>query len=239
MMKMSFYIWIIFLIGIIIPITSVTAQNNKEDILLLLEKPIQTDKEVKSMLLPDSKTSFPVVYPELSTTNMFLLPYGNALKLNTILGDCNLSDTTKFLKHFSYIPFNEHKTYVGFGKYNNIGTSLFWVPTDKLSLEAKIYISKQFGYILASRHISVGTGLMLNYDITDRLRFRIGGQYLNSDNTDPFLNMNNLFPKTNIGVDLQYKTTEKMEVGVGLEYQYNNKTNTWKPESKGKVKIGF
>ncbi len=237
-MKKKIFRWIVFLIGTVIPATSVTAQSNEHrELLLLPEKPEQTDEAVKPRLMPESTTPFPALSP--STTGMPLSPYENTLKFNPMLWNYNVSDTTMFLKHFSYMPFGQRRTYIGLGMNHDIGASILWSPTGKLSLETKIFISKQFGYMLSSRQVSTGAGLMLNYDITDKLRFRLRGQYVTPGHTDPFLDMMNLFPQTNVGADLQYKATEKAEVGMGVEYQFDKKSNTWKSEYSGKVKIGF
>ncbi len=242
MKKKNTLIWTASLISIVIPATTATAQNNieKKETISLPEKPTQLpDGTFKLQLSPDPATSYPIPSTKLFTPNLFSSPYASMLRSNPVIWNYNLSDTTKWSTRISLIPFNQLTTYIGLGEYNNLGASLLWVPANKLSLEIGAFISKQFGYILFSHQILFGTGITLNYDITDKLRFRTWGQYITSGNNDPFLNASNLFPKTNVGADLQYKATRKTEVRIGIEYQYDKQTNTWKPESGGKMKIGF
>lgn len=241
MKKKNIFLWSMALISIVVPAMPATAQNNNEEVetISLPEGSTQLpDSTFKPQLSSEVTISSPILSTKWLNSNLFLYP-ASMLKHNPLMWNYNLNDTTKLPSRFFYIPFNQQVTYFGLGSYNNIGASLLWTPSNKLSLDVKAFISKQFGYVSPSRQILYGTGLMLNYAITDKLLFHAWGQYVTPNNNDPFLNMNNLFPKTNVGADLQYQTTQKTEVGVGIEYQYDKKTSTWKPEAGGKVKIGF
>ncbi|MDD2437915.1 MAG: hypothetical protein PHG27_06085 [Massilibacteroides sp.] len=242
MEKKDILIWSVWLMSIVISTIPAIAQDNKQN---NNEKkgPISSPKISSqlpdSKLLPETTTSFPASSTELFNPNPFLSSYSSLFRFNPVLWNYNLSDTTKWATRLLFIPFNRQTTLLGLGEYNNIGVSLLWNSANKLSFETSTYLSKQFGYVFPSRQILYGMDLMLNYAITDKLIFRSWGRYITPSFSDPFLNMNNLSPKTNIGADLQYKTTRKTEIGVGIEYQYDNKTSTWKPESGGKMKIGF
>lgn len=215
----------IIVIFVIIPAISATAQNDdNKSINAVPEKSIEATSEFKHVEIP--------------TASMYLFPYTNILSSNPALWNYDLSDSKKFLNNFFYVLFNQREVYMGLGGYENSGASLKWIPTNNLSLEAKAFFNKQYGYNLSSFHTSLGMGLLFNYRITDRLKLHLWGQYITPGNTDPFLN-SSLFPKTNVGAELQYKATKKTDIGIGVEFMYDNKRRTWKSESGGKVKIGF
>lgn len=240
MKKKNICIWFMSLINIVITAIPATAQNTNEkrETISLPEKPSQNETFNPQLLL-EPTGSFPMLSTDLFSSNLFLSPYASMLRYNPAIWNYNLNDTTKWSTYLSLIPFNQQTTHIGVGEYNNIGTSLLWSPTNKLSINTSVFISKQFGYIFPSRQTLCGTEIMLSYALTDKLLFRIWEQYVTPGKNDLFLNMNNLFPKTNIGADLQYKVNQKIGIGVGIEYQYDKKESTWKSESGGKVKIGF
>lgn len=229
----------VLLIGIIISVIPSTAQNKnwvKETI--SLPKKSSQDNAFNPQFL-SSPVPSPTLSGNLFSPDLYLSTNESILRHNPAILNYNYSNTDRLSDHLYYIPFNQLTTYIGLGEYNNIGASLLWIPTSKLSINTSAFISKQFGYIFPSRQISYGAGVMLKYSITDKLIFRAWGQYVTHGNNDPFLNLYNLFPKTSIGADLQYKANQKMGFGIGIEYHYNKKESTWKPESGGKIKIGF
>jgi len=239
MKKNNSCIWFVLLISIVITAIPATAQNKNEkhETISLPEKSYRDEYHLQ--LLSEPRIAFPMLYTDLFSPNLFISPYASGLRFNPTMRNYNWSDTTKSSAYLSIFPFNQHTTYIGLGEYNNIGSSLLWTPTNKLTIETSAFISKQFGYVLPSRQILYGTGVVLSYAMTDKLLFRIWGQYVTPGNNDLFLNVNSLFPKTNIGADLHYKMNQKIGVGVGVEYQYDKKESTWKQESGGKLKIGF
>lgn len=230
----------ISLISIVITAIPAVAQNNNEihQTISLTDRHPQYDMS-NPQFLPEPGTFFPMVSKDLLNPNL-LLPLNTSIsRFNSEIWNYNLSDTTKWSNHFSLVSFNQLATHTGLGKYNNIGMSFLWSPIHNLYIETSAFVSKQFGYVFTSRHILYGTGMTLNYVITDKLLFRTWGQYVAPGNDDPFLNLNHFFPKTCAGADLEYKLNQKIGIGVGIEYQYDKKESTWKSESGGKVKIGF
>lgn len=79
----------------------------------------------------------------------------------------------------------------------------------------------------------------LNYDITNKLQLSVYGQYMLNNSEDPFLSSDNHLSKTNAGSFLNYNPKENSKIGVGIEYQYDQRENKWKSEGKGRVSIGF
>lgn len=240
MKKKIIYIWFVLLMSIVTTAIPVTAQNynEKRETNSLPEKLPQNGTYNPQFLL-EPTGSFSVLSTDLFSPDLLLSPYNRVLRYNPTIWNYNLNDTTKWSTRLSLIPFNQLKTHIGLGEYNNIGTSLLWSPTNTLSINTSAFISKQFGYVFSSRQTLYGTNAMLSYVLTDKLLFRIWGQYVTPGSNDPFLNVNNLLPKTSVGADLQYKVNRKIDLGVGVEYQYDKKESTWKSESGGKVKIGF
>lgn len=167
-----------------------------------------------------------------------LLEERSALKYLPHLGEYNRSDY-KILQNLSLTPYNHQYTYVGLGNFNNIGALLRWTLSDNFSAEGGTFMSIQYGFLKPSRHIAYGYKWKLNYDITSKIRLSVGGQSMRNGNDGPLPNYNNELPKTNREILLQYKPKANSKVGIGMEYQYDEKNNTWKSEGKGTVSFGF
>lgn len=140
---------------------------------------------------------------------------------------------------FLYRPYNRQTRYPGLGNYNNLGFTLAWMPARRLYTEAGVFLSKQFGFILSSRHIAYGVHFGLNYHLTDILQFRLRGQHLIPAPPDPFIRAHNLFPHSKTEAALVLKPKDYIELGIGVEYQYHEKEHNWKPKSGGKISLGF
>lgn len=63
--------------------------------------------------------------------------------------------------------------YPGVGDYQNFGGTLGRLNiTNKMSLDYGAFISAQYGYILSSKQIVLGSNLLLRYAITNKLQFQ-------------------------------------------------------------------
>ncbi len=176
-----------------------------------------------------------------SMTNTFMSHKSpiDSYQNNLLMWNYKISDTTKLSPHFSVTPTNSQTTYVGLGSYNNIGTTLKWQPTDELALEGSAFISRQLGYMLFTRQVVCGATLGVNYNLTDKCQLNLRGQYVAPGVNDPFLNKSNMFPKTNIGAELQFTPQKNLKFVTGVEYQHNQLEQKWETKSGGKVTIGF
>jgi hypothetical protein len=166
-------------------------------------------------------------------------PYISMQKSNPLMWNHDLSDTTRLSPRFSVTPINKQTTYVGLGSYNNVGTSLKWKPTNALSLEGSAFISRQLDYNLFSQQMVYGASAMLNYNLTNKCHLNLWGQYVAPSANDPFLNKSNLFPKTNIGAELQFSPQKNLKIVTGVEYRQNQLDQKWETRSGGKVTFGF
>ncbi len=165
--------------------------------------------------------------------------YRTALRYDPSYINYDMSKNYKLSKKFFLTPYNRQTTYLGLGHYNNIGTSFKWIPLSRYSIESEAFLSLQYGYTLFSKQISYGYNLRFNYDITHNLLLTIYGQYMINGSKDPFLNYSNEFPQSNVGLFLHYAPKENSKIGIGVEYQYDQYNQKWKPEAKGKVSLGF
>ena len=131
--------------------------------------------------------------------------------------------------------------YPGLGDYQNFGGTFGnFNITNKLAVDYGAFISAQYGYLFSSKQIVMGSNFLLRYTITNKLQFQTWGQYVTPGNShDAIFNMRTFFPITNFGAGLQYDSNEKTKIKVGIEYQYDQSDNTWKPESGGKVQLKF
>jgi len=158
---------------------------------------------------------------------------------NPLMWNHNISDTTKLSPHFSVIPMNNKTTHVGLGSYNNVGSSLKWEPTKEMSLEGSAFISRQLGYMTFSRQVVYGASLGVNYNLSDKCQLNLQGQYVAPGVNDPFLNKSNMFPKTNIGAELQFTPQKNLKIVTGVVYQHNQFEQKWETKSGSKLTIGF
>lgn len=185
--------------------------------------------------------SSPELFNSLVLTTLSLYhpasPYTSAFN-NTIAWNLSFNDST-YRPRFLFSLFNRQATYVGLGNYNNIGASLMWMPTSRLSIDGSIFLSKQYGYILFSNQIAYGASMGLNYRFTDKTQLSLWGQYITPTNNDPFLDTSGLFMKTKVGGALIVEPVENLKLGAGIEYQHNQKEQKWESKSGGKVSIGF
>lgn len=186
---------------------------------------------------PQHRDHIPFSIPTSFPPSVFRYPAHPALHLPATW-KWQLNDTTA-KPRFLYRPFNRQTRYPGLGNYNNLGTSLSWMPAKRLYTEGGVFLSKQYGFILSSRHIAYGAHLGLNYQLTGILLLRLRGQYLTPAPSDPFIRANNLFPRSKAGAALIVKPKDYFELGIGVEYQYHEKEHHWKSKSGGKISVGF
>lgn len=204
---------------------------------------ISIDGYKKPFLFDNTSLTHSYFTNNLSTdfyqNNLSSNPFNHMQRNNPLTWNHNFSDTTKLSPHLSLTPINIQNTYIGLGSYNNIGSTLKWMPTDELSLEGSAFISRQLGYNLFSRQLVYGANASLNYNLTDKCQLNLRGQYVAPGNNDPFLNKSNLFPQTNIGAELQFSPQKNLKFVTGVEYRQNQLEQKWETRSGGKVTFGF
>jgi len=234
----------VFLLGLaLISSAMAMSQNTVENRLNRNLTGISNDGYKKRLLLDNTSLTHAFLTHKLSTdsyqNNLISNPFASMQKSNPLMWNHDISDTTKLSPHFSVTPTNSQTTYVGLGSYNNIGTTLKWQPTGELALEGSAFISRQLGYMSFSRQVVYGASLGVNYNLTDKCQLNLRGQYVAPGMNDPFLNKSNMFPKTNIGAELQFTPQKNLKFVTGVEYQHNQLEQKWETKSGGKVTIGF
>ncbi len=216
----------------------IIAQDNVEsNKIVITEDSTKISKEFDD----ESLLSDPVFYsPSIFSTSSFdyLSSLYVGVPLNPLIWNVNLNDTTS-QPRFLFTPFNQEVRYFGLGSYNNIGASFLWMLTGRLSLDGSAFISKQYGFVLASNQGAYGASLGLNYKLTNILQLRLYGQYVTPANEDPFINASDLFSKTKAGAELIVEPKDNLKFGGGVEYQYNQKEQNWKPKTGAKISVGF
>ncbi|MDR1882103.1 MAG: hypothetical protein LBR26_04895 [Prevotella sp.] len=116
-------------------------------------------------------------------------------------------------------PYEQRVINWGLGDINNTGVALHWSPFNKLSVEARGFLSMQYGYILFSKSATYGASLKLNYELNNKLNFYVWGQYMFNRNNDPFLKYMYTQPKTGLGLGIEYKPTQNMNIGISAGKQ--------------------
>jgi hypothetical protein len=128
--------------------------------------------------------------------------------------------------------------FIGLGSYYNLMSSIKWTPSDKFAIEGGLLFSRQFGFLNSSRTDLWGANVGISYNITKQLQFKYWGLYM-TPNKDIFLGFPSFLPGKSTGASLLYKLTEKTKIGTKIEYQYNNKTNSWNSETNNTLSIGL
>jgi hypothetical protein len=123
------------------------------------------------------------------------------------------------LNEFKLSPYEQRVINWGLGDINNTGVALHWSPFSKLSIEAKGFLSLQYGYMLFSKSTTYGVNLKLNYELNNKLNFYAWGQYMFNRNDDPFMKYMYTQPKTGLGLGIEYKPTQNMNIGISVGKQ--------------------
>lgn len=129
----------------------------------------------------------------------------------------------------------------GLADYKNDGGTLggFKLLQD-WGLSYGAFFSKQYDYHLSAKQIVLGANLLLEYQLSDRLRFLIEGQYVTEgDDNSPIFKESTLFPTSHVATGFRYKAGKQSGISLGIEYQYNRQEKRWKPESGGKMLLKF
>lgn len=224
--------WIIIVIVLLSSVFQLKGQEPEKDTVY------SNNSIYRNMQLQMAQPSFHFEIPELydGDNNFDVIPIG---KYNAML---NIKQTIKYSNSFSgdssllFLP-----THPGLSDYQNFGGTLGNLNiTNKLALDYGAFISAQYGYLLSSKQIVFGGNFLLRYAITNKLQLQTWGQYVTSGNSsDPTFSMRTIFPTTKFGAGLQYNSSDKSMIKVGIEHQYDLSDKTWKQESGGKVLLKF
>lgn len=198
-----------------------------------------------------SITPFMVRYPNYSATSSINLnrimnqdfDYNYLLKLEItrsqpLMYDFNKSKTDWIFNNFFISRGSSKTTYLGLGEYFQFGVGLKWKPSNKFSVDAGSFFSRQYNHFSGLRSDIYGLNTRTHYDLTDKLQFNIYGQYVGFSRSNFFYG-NTLFPNSNIGSSLSYKVKNQTQIEVGVKYQYNENRKIWDVESASKISIGF
>lgn len=191
-----------------------------------LEEPLLNKETVK--------TSLP------NEANPFLDAYPTIIKNNPVLTDFYRIQQSRLFKRFSVVGSGKNVSYTGLGEYISIHGAIRWLPSRKLSIDVGGLFSRQFYFASPlSRQDMMGVNAKIQYALTDNIYLNVWGQYIFTGTQAPFPFYNSLFPHTGVGASVSVDLKKDTEMSVGAEYQYDTKSQTWKPEYCGRVSIGF
>ncbi|MFR9165107.1 MAG: hypothetical protein ACLVKO_02335 [Dysgonomonas sp.] len=147
------------------------------------------------------------------------LNYG--LKLTPDLKPRKLSSTLSY-------SLNGYDYNYGIGNYRQGGIELIYKPLDKLTLSLGGY---NVNYnILHGKYNDIVFNFNATYEFTDWMHLSVFGQYsVNSVNNARFGGY--MFtPQTSYGAVLKFKTSEKVDLNVGVERIFNPLTKNWETQ---------
>lgn len=153
------------------------------------------------------------LYPISLLATSILLSYQNNAYI-----DFKLKNSSQ-LKHLYLSLFNTRSISWGIADINNVGVGLLWQSSSKASIEGGTFISKQYGYNLNSRHLSLGLKLNFNYQLSNKLKLSLWGQYLIKQNTDPFMKLENNQPRNGVGLRLEYNPNINTKYSIDISKQ--------------------
>ena len=227
-------LWIIYLVIHCFSVYQVSGQGLQKDTISVLHSMQDKEDFWEQPVLPTP----PLAMPEL-WNNDESLP---GISINRKMASFNF---TRELEYLSALKEDSSlrvlPMYPGLGEYQNFGGTLGnYNMTSRMDLDYGAFICVQYGYLLSTKQVVLGSNFLLRYTITNKLQFQTWGQFVTPGNSpDPTFNMRTFFPATNFGAGLQYDSNKKTKVKVGIEYQYDQRDKTWKPESGGKVLLKF
>lgn len=145
---------------------------------------------------------------------------------------------SSLLKCFYLSIFDTRSISWGIADINNIGVGLLWQSSAKASIEGSSFISKQYGYNLNSMHLSLGLKLNFNYLLSNKLKLSLWGQYLINQNTDPFIRLDHIQPKSGVGLKLEYNPNINTKYSIDISKQMDF-INSQKSSIQIEGKAGF
>jgi len=142
-----------------------------------------------------------------------------------------------FYKNISFYLESEQKRYPNLASYNLAYMAIGLRLNSKLNLTGGLLAMKQFTNQAPFGVDCSGARFNLNYSITNQLEFNMWGQYI----TGSSINSANdfLLPQTSTGASVILNLGGASQVGVGAEYQYDDKKEKWNYQSGGKLKLKF
>lgn len=135
---------------------------------------------------------------------------------------------------FVYLE-GEKRVYPNLAGYIFAHAALGWKVNEHLSVTGGAVAVKQ----AEGMHVSdrAGAKVQVHYTLNGPIDFDLWGQYLTGSAV-----LNGLFlllPATGGGAAATIHTGTNSQVGVSSEYWYDERTQKWKYESKGKIKLSF
>lgn len=147
------------------------------------------------------------------------LNYG--LKLSPDLKPRILSSTLSY-------SLNGYDYNYGMGNYRQGGIELIYKPLDKLTLSLGGY---NVNYnILHSRYNDIVFNFNATYEFTDWMHLSVFGQYSANSLNNARFGGYMFTPQTSYGAVLKFKTSEKVDLNVGVERIFNPLTKNWETQ---------
>lgn len=142
------------------------------------------------------------------------------------------------LKRFYLSIFDTRSISWGIADINNVGVGLLWQSSTKASIEGSSFISKQYGYNLNSMHLSLVLKLDFSYQLSNKLKLSLWGQFLINQNTDPFIRLDHIQPRNGVGLKLEYNPNINTKYSIDISKQ-KDFINSQKSSIQIEGKAGF
>ena len=114
------------------------------------------------------------------------------------------------------------ESWPGLGGINVIQTS-FTQTFGKVSISAGGFGGRYYTPYTDSPSLWGGLNIMTHYQMNDWMALKAWGSYAfyGKNSADPFMNLNPMLNRTNVGGALEIKVTDNFKLGFGINYQYD------------------
>lgn len=187
----------------------------------------------------------------MNTANTF--PFGKGVTFHNNYNYLQQSETTRnqYLLHdFSgmrsdkifnvlFLNTSSQKSIVlGCGEYFQVNETIRWTPNSRFGFDVGGFYSRQYSFFSGSRSDIVGINTQTCYSLSNRIQFKVWGQYVTPFKQNSFKG-NPFFQNSNTGSSFLFNLNNQMKLDMGVKYRYYENKMNWNIESVSKISIGF
>lgn len=141
-----------------------------------------------------------------------------------------------YKKMFFYLEGGQ-ECYLHLASYHFVYMALGWRLNGQLDITGGMLAVKEFTSQFSYGADRSGTRFTLRYRMTEGLDFNVWGQCLAGSSISSLSGYR--FPQTGTGASMTLNFGGGSQVGVGTEYQYDERKEKWGCQSGGKLKLNF
>ncbi len=153
-------------------------------------------------------------------------------KVNPMALDFNETAITPLSENWFFLINGRKYSWPGAGGLTTINPAMVW-NKDKWTITGSGFASHFSTPFNLSPDYTIGANLHVRYDVHERVALRAWGQYAHyfeNESNNPHLMMNPFFYHTGVGGAMEFKINENFGVGMGVNYEYNQRRRRMEPQ---------